>query len=166
MAGWLDGQSISVTSAKVGQTLDLGTGVTLKVLDISPLGSTLLIEWNGFRSLLPIGENFDTLDHLQNGKTVGPVTVLLLSQSGYAPLTPPEWIQNLNPQLAVISVAAGDQNGLPDQDTLDSLAGYPLLRTDRNGWIEVTTDGKQMWTVTPKVKGSVTDRAFVETDGY
>jgi hypothetical protein len=104
----MDGQSISVTSAKVGQTLDLGSGVTLKVLDVSPLGSTLLIEWNGFRALLPVGENFDTLDQLQNGKTVGPVTILLLTQSGYVPLTPSKWIQNLNPQPVVISVAAGD----------------------------------------------------------
>ncbi|MGA7195225.1 MAG: ComEC/Rec2 family competence protein [Anaerolineales bacterium] len=150
LAGWLAQQSIPITLAKVGQTLDLGSGVTLKVLDVSPLGSTLLIEWNGFKALLPIGENFDTLDNLQNGKTVGPVTVLLLSQSGYAPLTPPEWIQNLNPRLVVLSVAAGDQSGLPDQDTLDALNGYSLLRTDRNGWIEVTTDGQQMWTVTQK----------------
>jgi competence protein ComEC len=150
LAGWLAQQSIPITSAKVGQTLDLGSGVTLKVLDVSPLGSTLLIKWNGFKALLPIGENFDTLDNLQNGKTVGPVTVLLLSQSGYAPLTPPQWIQNLNPRLVVLSVAAGDQSGLPDQDTLDALNGYSLLRTDRNGWIEVTTDGQQMWTVTQK----------------
>jgi competence protein ComEC len=150
LAGWLDGQAIPVTPAKMGQTLDLGSGVTLKVLDVSPLGSTLLIEWNGFRALFPIGENFDTLDQLQNGKTVGPVTVLLLSQSGYAPLTPPKWIQNLNPQLVVISVAAGDQTGLPDQTTLDALTGYSLLRTDRNGWIEVTTDSRQMWTVMQK----------------
>ena len=75
---------------------------------------------------------------------------MLLSQSGYAPLTPPKWIQNLNPQLVVISVAAGDQNGLPDQTTLDTLNGYSLLRTDRNGWIEVTTDSRQMWTATQK----------------
>jgi len=150
LTGWLGQQSIPVTTAKVGQTLDLGSGVTLKILDVSPLGSTLLIEWNGFRALLPIGENFDTLTSLQSGKTIGPVTVLLLSQSGYAPLTPPEWIRNLNPQLVVISVAAGDQNGLPDQDTLDVLTGYSLLRTDRNGWIEVSTDGRQMWTVTQK----------------
>jgi len=150
LMSWLDQQSIPITYAKADQTFDLGSGVTLKALDVSPLGSTLLIEWNGFRALLPIGENFDTLDNLQNGKTVGPVTVLLLSQSGYAPLTPPEWIQNLNPQLIVISVAAGDSNGLPDQDTLDELTGYALLRTDRSGWIEVTTDGKQMWTSTQK----------------
>jgi len=25
-----------------------------------------------------------------------------------------------------------------------NLPGYPLLRTDRNGWIELITDGKQM----------------------
>ncbi len=150
LSGWLAQQSIPVTSAKAGQTLDLGSGITLKVLDVSPLGSTLLIEWNGFSALLPIGENFDTLNNLENGKSVGPVTVLLLSQSGYAPLTPPEWIRNLKPHLVVLSVAAGDQNGLPDQDTLDVLTGYSLLRTDRNGWIEVTTDGRQMWTVTQK----------------
>jgi competence protein ComEC len=150
LEGWLMQQSIPITSVQAGQTLDLGSGVTLKVLDVSPLGSTLLIEWNGFRALLSIGENFDTLDHLQNGKAVGPVTVLLLSQSGYAPLTPPEWIRNLDPQLVVISVAAGDQNGLPDQVTLEALNDYSLLRTDRNGWIEITTDGKQMWTVTQK----------------
>jgi len=49
-----------------------------------------------------------------------------------------------------ISVTAGDQSGLPDQDTLDVLTGYSLLRTDRNGRIELTTDGRQMWTVTQK----------------
>ena len=150
LSGWLAQQSIPVTLTKAGQTLDLGSGAMLKVLDVSPLGSTILIEWNGFRALLPIGENFDTLTNLQNGKTVGSVTVLLLSQSGYAPLTPPEWIQNLNPQLVVLSVAAGDPSGLPDQHTLDALTSYSLLRTDRNGWIEIITDGRQMWTATQK----------------
>ena len=33
------------------------------------------------------------------------------------------------------------QAGLPVLD----LPGYPLLRTDQSGWIEVSTDGKQMW---------------------
>ncbi len=150
LTSWLAGQSMTVTPAQAAQVLDLGNGVTLKVLDVSSLGSTLLIEWNDFRALLPIGENFDTLNNLQNGKTVGPVTVLSLSQSGYAPLTPPEWIQNLNPRLVVLSVAAGDPNGLPDQATLDALAGYPLLRTDRNGWIEISTDGHHMWTASQK----------------
>jgi beta-lactamase superfamily II metal-dependent hydrolase len=46
---------------------------------------------------------------------------------------------------ALLSVAAGDPDGLPDLATLDALKGYNLLRTDRNGWIELTTDGNQMW---------------------
>ncbi len=28
---------------------------------------------------------------------------------------------------------------------LAAVEGYTLLRTDRNGWIELTTDGKQLW---------------------
>jgi beta-lactamase superfamily II metal-dependent hydrolase len=44
----------------------------------------------------------------------------------------------------VLSVAAGDPNGLPSQDVLDSLDGYSVLRTDRSGWITVITDGEKM----------------------
>jgi competence protein ComEC len=142
---WLADESIPVTPAEEGQTLDLGKGATLKLVNVSSAGATLLIEWNGFRSLLPIGENFDTLDQLEYGNTVGSISVLSLAQSGFAPLTPPDLIQNLDPQLTVLSVAAGDQDGLPDTATLDALAGRSLLRTDLNGWIEVKTDGKQMW---------------------
>jgi hypothetical protein len=28
---------------------------------------------------------------------------------------------------------------------LEALAGRDLLRTDRNGWVEVETDGEQLW---------------------
>ena len=142
---WLSDESTPVTQAEEGQTLDLGAGATLKVLNISSRGLTLLVEWNSFRALLPIGENFDTLDALEYENAVGPVTVLSVAQSGYASLTPPDWVENLNPQLVVLSVAAGDKDGLPDQATLEALSDYSLLRTDLNGWIEVSTDGKQMW---------------------
>ena len=46
---------------------------------------------------------------------------------------------------ALLSVAAGDPDGLSDPATLEALQGYNLLRTDRNGWIELSTDGNQMW---------------------
>src|SRR5581483_583879 len=142
---WLAGKSVPVTQAEEGQVLDLGKGATLKVLNISSRGSTLLIEWNGFRALLPIGENLETLTQLENGNAVGEVNVLSLAQSGYAQLSPSDWIENLNPDLVVLSVDAGDKNGLPDKETLDSLKGRSLLRTDLNGWVEIMTNGKQMW---------------------
>jgi beta-lactamase superfamily II metal-dependent hydrolase len=33
---------------------------------------------------------------------------------------------------------------MPPQETLDALEGYSFLRTDRNGWIDVSTDGTEM----------------------
>jgi beta-lactamase superfamily II metal-dependent hydrolase len=45
----------------------------------------------------------------------------------------------------LLSVEAGDRDNLPSPETLEAVEGYTLLRTDENGWIELTTDGEQMW---------------------
>jgi hypothetical protein len=45
----------------------------------------------------------------------------------------------------LLSVAAGDRLGCPAPEALEAVQGFQLLRTDQNGWIELTTDGKQMW---------------------
>jgi hypothetical protein len=42
-------------------------------------------------------------------------------------------------------VAADDYQGRPDLALLEALEGRNLLRTDRNGWMEIITDGEQMW---------------------
>jgi competence protein ComEC len=138
-------QGLEVTLAEPGQVLDLGEGAILRLLTAGPRGSVVLIEWQNFRALLPIGMSFEALDELRNGASVGPVSVLSLADSGYAPSNPPEWIANLNPELVILSVAAGDENGMPDGDVLDAVRDYSLLRTDQNGWIEITTNGGQMW---------------------
>jgi beta-lactamase superfamily II metal-dependent hydrolase len=105
----------------------------------------LLLEMGGFRALLPLGAQLEDLEGLHMGHDVGEVTLLFLADSGYAPLNPPEWIDRLHPQLAVLSVASDDPDGLPDRETLDAVSGYSLLRTDRSGWIEISTDGSQIW---------------------
>jgi competence protein ComEC len=145
LSEYLTLQKIPVTTAQKDQVLDLGDGAVLRVLTIGPRGSVLLLEYNNFRVLLPIGMSFEALDELRNGASVGPVSVLSLADSGYAASNPPEWIANLNPELVVLSVDAADQNGMPDGEVLESVKGYELLRTDQNGWIEIATDGGQMW---------------------
>ncbi|HET9587329.1 MAG TPA: ComEC/Rec2 family competence protein [Anaerolineales bacterium] len=137
--------SIPVERVDVEQTLDLGEGGLLRVLSTGPRGAVLLIEWQSFRALLPVGMTFEALDALQEGARIGPVSVLSLADSGYAASNPPEWIANLNPELVVLSVDAADQNGMPDRQVLETVEDYALLRTDQNGWIEITTNGKQMW---------------------
>jgi competence protein ComEC len=143
--GWLAANRVPVTQAFNDAVLDLGSGARLEVRSVSSRGAVLLVEWLSFRALLPIGSNFDTLTELQNGRTIGPVTALLLGDSGYAPSNPPEWIENLHPRLVILSVAAADPDGLPDPAVLESVRDATLLRTDRDGWIDLSTDGTGMW---------------------
>ena len=142
---YLSLQNMDVIDMEPDQTLDLGGGATLRVLTTGPRGAVLLLEWNNFRTLLPVGMSFEALDELKDGADIGPVSVLSLADSGYAPSNPPEWIVNLNPELVVLSVSAADENGMPDGEVLESVKDYELLRTDQNGWVEVTTNGEQMW---------------------
>jgi len=141
---WLADRQIPVTRAQAGQKLDLGDGAFIEVQAAGPRGSVLLIEWQNFRVVLPLGVDADTMIELEYGNTIGSADVLLLADSGFALSNPPDWFENLNPQLVVLSVAAGDKDGLPDQELLEVLEGYSLLRTDRNGWISISTDGNEM----------------------
>jgi len=150
LQGWLASASIPITPAQPGMQLDLGRGARLKVLAVSPRGAVLLLEWDRFRALLPVGLDFDSLTALETDPTLASLSVLLLADSGYAPLNPPQWITRLHPQLSILSVSAADHNGLPDPETLAALLNYPLLRTDRSGWIHVSTDGTRMWVETER----------------
>ena len=136
---------IPLISAQKGQVLDLGAGARLEVLAVGLRGAVLLVQWERFRLLLPVGLDFESLQALMKDKSQGPVTALLLVESGYAPLNPVEWIERWRPRVALLSVAAGDPDGLPDLQVLGFLKGYNLLRTDRNGWIKFSTDGQQLW---------------------
>lgn len=135
---------IPISLAEEGQRLDLGEGAFIEVQATGPRGSVLLVEYGNFRALLPIGVSEGTYDVIEYGNSIGDVDVLLLADSGYAPSNPPDLWENLTPRLVVLSVAAGDLDGMPSQETLDALEGFSLLRTDRNGWIDISTDGVEM----------------------
>ena len=94
--------------------------------------------------MLPVGPSFEDLETLQKNMQ-GPVSALLLAQGGYAPLNPPELIEALRPQVVLISVSTGNRESLPDPETLEAVEGYPLLRTDLNSWLRLSTDGEVMW---------------------
>jgi len=137
----LDRLGIEPLPVASGQVLDLGQGVRLNVLEANARGAVLLLEWGSFRLLLPMGVDKGSL----KGLNLSPVTALLLAEGGYAPLNPPEWIERLRPQVVLLSVSPGDRRGLPSPETLEAVKGYTLFRTDRNGWIDITTDGEQIW---------------------
>ncbi len=137
-------EGIPVTRAEKGQKLDLGDGAFIEVQATGPRGSVLVIRYKDFSAVLPLGIADGTWEALEYGNVIGKTDVLLLADSGFALTNPPDIIQNMNPQLIVLSVAAGDPDGMPDEDTLKNIEGHSFLRTDRNGWIDVSTDGTEM----------------------
>jgi hypothetical protein len=130
---------------KRARSLDLGRGASLQVLQSGARGAILLVEWGKFRAVLPVGVGFDDLEALEYGKQIGPVSALLLADNGYGPSNPPEWVENLSPKIVLLSVSSLDVGGMPSKETLEAVRVYTLLRTDQNGWIELSTDGEQMW---------------------
>jgi competence protein ComEC len=142
---YLSIKGIAVTEAEKDQVLDLGDGATLTVLAAGPRGAVLLLEYQNFRVMLPVGMSFEALDELGYGENIAPVSVLSLADSGYGASNPEDWVVNLNPELVVLSVSAADENGMPDGEVLETVKDYALLRTDQNGWIEISTNGTQMW---------------------
>ena len=138
-------EAIPIMPAQVGQKFELGQGASLEIIGLDNYGASLWLEWNGFRVLLPIGLDKETLDGFLSNPGLAQVPVVLLADRGRDWLNPPEWIEKLQPQVILLSVSAGDYDGLPTEETLHRLQGYTLLRTDVNGWIHLSTDGKKMW---------------------
>ena len=141
----IDKSGIPVADVLAGQILDLGNGANLHVISYGKRGAIFSLEWKSFRALLPLGANFEDLESLHWGRDIGRVTVLTLADNGLAPANPPEWINNLRPELVLLSVAPENRQGFPSPETLDTITGYPLLRTDQNGWIHLSTDGDRLW---------------------
>jgi competence protein ComEC len=136
---------IPIIPLQPGHVLDLGWGARLETLAVGNRGATLLLTWGNFRMLLPLGTNREDMEELDMGKQVSEMSALMLADSGYAPANPPEWITNLKPQVVLLSVRTGNLQGLPSPETIQSLQGYSVLRTDQNGWVHLTTDGESMW---------------------
>ncbi|GAB4502708.1 MAG: hypothetical protein Fur0035_22630 [Anaerolineales bacterium] len=141
----LNGRGMTIQRAEVGTQLALGSGAVMRVLAVSPHGAIWLVEWGKFRALLPLGVDFDAFQSLQNGREIGTVSVLLLAENGYGPANPPQWLTTLSPQVYILSVASADSAGLPDPQLMKFLENQNILRSDRNGWISISSDGEQMW---------------------
>jgi competence protein ComEC len=134
----------SVAAVEVGGNLDLGGGATIEVIATGEHGSILRLTLGRWRALLASGADPALIADL--GGDLPETTVLLLPDGGFAGVNPPAWLESLNPQLALVSVEAGNRRGLPSAVVLEALAGTTVLRTDVNGWIHISTDGERMWT--------------------
>ncbi len=71
--------------------------------------------------------------------------VLKVAHHGSGGATSVAFLAAVQPQLAVIQVGADNRFGHPHPDTLARLAPAQVLRTDQDGRIEITSDGRRLW---------------------
>jgi len=141
----LDENRIPVIFGEEGQTLVFNDSLRIDILSESSRGGTLLVEYEDFRAVLPFGITSKIRAGLQEGRDIGEVSVILLADNGYQSSNPSVWIDNLHPQLVLLSVGIKDSQGLPNRGLIDRLEGYSLLRTDQHGTIHLSTNGKKLW---------------------
>ncbi len=145
LVGAVKGAGGRVAHGEPGQSLDLGAGAVLTVLAAGEGGGVLEIRYGAADLLLAAGADPVLIAELTAARRPGPVQVVLLAGGGREAVNPEAWLDLLNPWLAVISCEAGGGGGQPSASVLEHLEESRLLRTDRDGWIEVVADGAEMW---------------------
>jgi competence protein ComEC len=135
-----------IIPAMEGHILDLGDGARLEVVAIGEHGAVLELTYGLARFLLAPGADPALVNEIEKKRSIGRVSAILLPDGGNTAVNPYGWLNQLQPLVALISIEAGNSRGLPSREVLDALQGRNILRTDLNGWIELTTDGEQLWT--------------------
>lgn len=92
--------------------------------------------------------------------------VLKVGHHGSDTSTTYPFLREIMPQYAVISVGAGNSYGHPAEDTLSRLndAGAEIHRTDLEGEITVTSDGKNVLVVSGKNTSAISGDASEKTE--
>jgi len=103
----------------------------------------------GQRRMLLTGDMEQDIDPhlLRDGlATSGPLDVLKVAHHGSRSATTPAFLTALQPRIALVSAGTGNPYGHPAPETIERLtsAGARVARTDIDGSIEVSTDGRDL----------------------
>lgn len=111
-------------------------------LDLNGFSVIQLLSYGNFKALLTGDAGFLTEDKI--ALKLGKINVLKVPHHGSKTGMSDYFLSSINPNLAIISVGAKNRYGHPNKIALDLLAKYNIktLRTDKNGEVEVITDGK------------------------
>ena len=101
----------------------------------------------GQRRLLLMGDTEEEVDpQLLQAGLAGPVDVLKVAHHGSGTASTAPFLAAVRPRVAVVSVGAGNPYGHPAPATIARLraAGAAVYRTDLDGSVEISTDGRDL----------------------
>ena len=161
----LSNNGIKCVTARAGQIIDIG-GAKIEVLnppeqayentdsDIDNNGVVLRVSMGEISFLLSADLYWDGELHLVCDHPVLQSTVLKVGHHGSKSSTRSYFLSAVDPQIAVISVGAGNRFGHPSEETVERLNAYVgedmVFTTMNQGTITFTTDGKRLWVDTER----------------
>ena len=164
----LKNRAVLTRTVSAGDVITLPGPVVITVL--SPLGSgygaaggdelsvneqslVFRLSYGGFSMLFCADAGFEAEQQMLAGRYALKSTVLKVGHHGSRFSTSTEFLDTVQPRLALISAGKGNRFGLPSRQIINLLnsKGVPLFRTDRDGTIELVTDGIS-WSVSTMFK--------------
>ncbi len=160
----LEEHSVPQRSVRAGTRLDLGQGLVMDVLHPQPgrldepdaerNNNSLVVrlEWGAISFLLTGDIEAEAERQLLGTGGSLRSNVLKVAHHCSAGSSTVEFLAAAAPSVAVISVGAENTVGHPRPEVLDRLAqqGVKVLRTDEQGTVEFTTDGRRLWVRTER----------------
>lgn len=156
VAAW-EKHHIAVQPVTAGYTITTGDGVLIEVLHpqtapvpndkVDDMAMVLRVSYGNTAFLITPDLSPAAEDALFNAGWYAGSTVLELPAFGDEAANTTVFLTAINPQVAVVSVGAGNRSGLPDAETvarLGHITPHTLYRTDHHGTIECVTDGQTL----------------------
>jgi competence protein ComEC len=115
--------------------------------DINEASVVLKLSYGAFDALLVGDLGFSGEEALIEDGVLGKVEVLKVGHHGSKYATSSDFLGEIQPKLALISVGKNNHFGHPTSDTLMRLdeVGARVLRTDILGDVEIVSDGEEYW---------------------
>ena len=158
--GLLENKNIPLTALSAGREIDIG-GAVLRVLSppATPIAGDGLnnnslvtrLLYGGFAMLLAADARQEAEEAMLARFAADLASQVLKSgHHGHRASSSAAFLQAVNPETAIISLAAGDETRYPHPATLRRYADFNIkvYRTDTDGTVTVTSDGKT-YTVSP-----------------
>jgi competence protein ComEC len=168
--------NVPVHLARSGQALALDASTSVRVLYPSETDvAAPLPEGDINNGSVVLELAFGEFTALMTGDAEAPVEAALVSRGGLRPVdvlkvghqgshssSTPAFLAAVDPAIAVISAGEDNEYGHPAPETLAALTGRTILRTDRDGDVEIVTDGRTLrvrtdagWSTARPVRGTV-----------
>lgn len=147
--------AVPYREAAPGQTIDLGAGAQVRVLSAparpgDPNAASVVLKLAmGRASFLLTGDIEETREAalVRSGADLRAV-VYKVPHHGSSTSSSPAFLEAVGPLVDVISVGADNPYGHPSEEVLERLDGDAVFRTDRDGDVSVSTDGRRLWVET------------------